>query len=44
MLSVSNITKYYKDNLAVSNLSFEVDDGCIFGLLGENGAGKTSTY
>ncbi len=44
MLSVSNITKYYKDTLAVSNLSFEVNDGCIFGLLGENGAGKTTTF
>lgn len=44
MLKVENVTKYYDDNLAVDNLSFEVNDGEIFGLLGVNGAGKTTTF
>lgn len=44
MLKVENITKYYKKNCAVNNLSFSVDKGEIFGLLGENGAGKTTTF
>ncbi|MBR1679744.1 MAG: ATP-binding cassette domain-containing protein [Bacilli bacterium] len=44
MLKVENVTKYYGDNLAVDNLSFEVQDGEIFGLLGVNGAGKTTTF
>lgn len=44
MLKVSNVTKYYGDVLAVDNLSFEVEDGQIFGLLGVNGAGKTTTF
>ena len=44
MLKVENITKYYGDVLAVDNLSFEVNDGEIFGLLGVNGAGKTTTF
>ena len=44
MLKVNNITKYYDDLCAVNNLSFEVNDGEIFGLLGENGAGKTTTF
>lgn len=44
MLKVENVTKYYGDLKAVDNLSFEVEDGCIFGLLGLNGAGKTTTF
>ena len=44
MLKVENITKYYGDFLAVDNLSFEVNEGEIFGLLGANGAGKTTTF
>ena len=44
MLKVDNITKYYGDFLAVDHLSFEVNDGEIFGLLGVNGAGKTTTF
>ena len=42
MLKVENVTKYYGTNLAVDHLSFTVDDGEIFGLLGSNGAGKTT--
>ena len=44
MLKVENVTKYYGDLKAVDNLSFEVNDGEIFGLLGLNGAGKTTTF
>ena len=44
MLSISNFTKSYdgKKN-AVTNLSFEVRGGDIFGFIGHNGAGKTTT-
>ena len=35
MLEVNNIVKKYGTNTAVNNLSFTVDDGEIFGLLGE---------
>ena len=44
MIKVENVTKYYGDFKAVDNLSFEVQDGEIFGLLGVNGAGKTTTF
>lgn len=44
MLKLENVTKYYGDFKALDNLSFEVNDGEIFGLLGVNGAGKTTTF
>ena len=44
MLKVEHVTKYYDDFRAVNDLSFEVNDGEIFGLLGVNGAGKTTTF
>ena len=42
MLKVEHVTKKYGELVAVNDLSFEVKDGCIFGLLGLNGAGKTT--
>lgn len=44
MLKIENVTKYYGNFKAVDNLSFNVDNGEIFGLLGVNGAGKTTTF
>lgn len=44
MLEVKEITKYYGDVKAVDHLSFEVKEGDIFGLLGVNGSGKTTTF
>ncbi|MGH2507686.1 MAG: ABC transporter ATP-binding protein [Ktedonobacteraceae bacterium] len=42
-LRTINLTKQYKQRLAVNNLSLEVQKGDIFGFLGPNGAGKTTT-
>jgi ABC-2 type transport system ATP-binding protein len=43
MISVENLTKKFGDILAVDNVSFQIDEGQIFGFLGPNGAGKTTT-
>lgn len=43
ILKVSNLTKRFKDFLAVDDISFDLKEGEILGLLGPNGAGKTTT-
>lgn len=42
VLEVNNLTKNYKDRIAVDDVSFEIIEGEIFGLIGPNGAGKTT--
>ena len=43
IIEVRNFTKAYGDQLAVDNISFDVDEGSVFAFLGPNGAGKTTT-
>jgi len=43
ILQVENLVKRYGEVEAVRGVSFNVDEGEVFGLLGPNGAGKTST-
>ena len=43
VLSLENLTKQYEGVRAVDDVSFEVDQGDIYGFLGPNGAGKTTT-
>ena len=43
MIEVANLTKKYGDLVAVKNLNFKVEKGKIWGLLGPNAAGKTTT-
>ncbi|MCX6337140.1 MAG: ABC transporter ATP-binding protein [Bacteroidetes bacterium] len=42
VLSLNNVSKSYGSIQALKNVSFEVPEGAVFGLLGPNGSGKTT--
>ncbi len=43
LLQLNKVNKYYSGFHAVKDLSLEVEEGDVYGILGRNGAGKTST-
>ncbi|MBK7882389.1 MAG: ATP-binding cassette domain-containing protein [Saprospiraceae bacterium] len=43
MIEISQLSKTYKDILAVDHLDLVIPANCIYGFLGPNGAGKSTT-
>jgi len=43
MIEINDLSKQYKNTLAVKNISFKIKKNTIVGLLGPNGCGKTTT-
>ncbi|MBZ6526181.1 ABC transporter ATP-binding protein [Aerococcaceae bacterium DSM 111021] len=44
MLSVTNLIKSFGDLRAVDGVSFDIEDGSILGMIGQNGSGKTTIF
>ncbi|TVW16929.1 ATP-binding cassette domain-containing protein, partial [Streptococcus pneumoniae] len=43
MIEFQNVSKLFGDQEALSNLNLQIDNGEIMGLIGHNGAGKSTT-
>ena len=43
MIEIKNLTQVYASGKGIFDVSFNVNDGEVFGYLGPNGAGKTTT-
>ena len=43
LLRVEHLCQYFGPNKAVDDVSFEIQKGEVFGLVGESGCGKTTT-
>ena len=43
MIEIKNLTKRFQDFTALENVTCTIGSGCIYGMVGSNGAGKSTT-
>ena len=44
MIDIQNLTKRYGKHVALDHVNLSISEGCVFGLIGPDGAGKTTLY
>lgn len=44
MIQVTNLTKRFQDFTALEHVTCHIGSGCIYGMVGSNGAGKSTFY
>ena len=44
MLEIKDLEVQYQDNSVLNQLNLKIEEGEVFGVLGKNGAGKTSLF
>ncbi len=44
LVTTTNVSKSYKDTAALQNVSVHIEEGSIYGLVGNNGAGENDTH
>lgn len=42
MIKVKEVSKNFEDFVALDNITCNISDGCIYGMVGSNGAGKST--
>ena len=44
MITIENLSKYYGSKLILSNINLTLEEGKVYGIVGENGSGKTTLF
>ena len=44
LISISNLSKSFGENQILKDINLTIEDNCRYGLIGVNGAGKSTTY
>ena len=42
MIELTHVSKHFEEIVAVNDVSVKIKEGCVFGMIGTNGAGKST--